>query len=58
MPWTTMDTTFVKSYTSFVGMLISAKPEYLNLVLGKISSGFTYRASSAVVWACPGLSLP
>lgn len=51
MPWTTMDTTFVKSYTSFVGMLISAKPEYLNLVLGKIAGGFTYRASSTVVWA-------
>ena len=43
MPWTTMDSSFVKSYTSFVGMLVSAKPEYLTLVLGKIANGFTYR---------------
>lgn len=39
-----MDSAFVKSYTSFVGMLVSAKPEYLNMVLGKIASGLTYRA--------------
>lgn len=44
MSWTTMDSNFVKSYTSFVGMLVSAKPEYLTLVLGKIANGFTYRA--------------
>lgn len=44
MPWTTMDSNFVKSYTSFVGMLVSAKPEYLTLVLGKIASGFTYQS--------------
>lgn len=45
MPWTTMDSNFVKSYISFIGMLISAKPEYLTIVLEKIASGFTYRAS-------------
>ncbi|KAI0700570.1 RNA polymerase I-specific transcription initiation factor RRN3 [Cytidiella melzeri] len=44
MPWTTMDSTFAKSYTSFVGMLVSAKPEYLTMVLGKISSGLTYQS--------------
>lgn len=44
MPWTVMDTGFVKAYTSFVGMLVSARPEYLSLVLGKIAHGFTYRA--------------
>ena len=44
MPWTTMDSSFVKTYTSFVGMLVSAKPEYLTIILGKIANGFTYRA--------------
>ena len=39
-----MDTGFVKAYTSFIGMLVSARPEYLSLVLGKIAHGFTYRA--------------
>ena len=29
MPWTTMDSQFVKSYTSFIGMFVSARPEYL-----------------------------
>jgi hypothetical protein len=42
--WTTMDDSFVKSYTMFIGMLLSAKPEYLSLVLGKVAQGFTYRA--------------
>jgi RNA polymerase I-specific transcription initiation factor RRN3 len=42
MPWTTMDSQFVKSYTSFIGMLVSARPEYLSLVLEKIVQGFTY----------------
>ncbi|KAH9937995.1 RNA polymerase I-specific transcription initiation factor RRN3-domain-containing protein [Fomitopsis serialis] len=42
MPWTVMDTTFVKSYTAFIGMLVSARPEYLSLVLGKTAHGFTY----------------
>jgi RNA polymerase I-specific transcription initiation factor RRN3 len=43
MPWPTMDGTFVKSYTVFIGMLLSAKPEYLSLVLSKIAQGFTHR---------------
>lgn len=44
MPWTTMDGQFVKSYTSFIGMLVSARPEYLSLVLEGIARGFTYSA--------------
>jgi len=43
MPWTAMDATFVKSYMSFIGMLVSARPEYLGLVLEKIAKGFTFR---------------
>lgn len=44
MPWTTMDGQFVKSYTSFIGMLVSARPEYLSLVLEKIVQGLAYSA--------------
>lgn len=44
MPWTTMDNQFTKSYTSFIGMLISARPEYLSLTLERIAQGFTYSA--------------
>jgi RNA polymerase I-specific transcription initiation factor RRN3 len=44
MPWTTMDSAFVKSYTIFIGMLLSARPEYLSIVLSKIAQGFTHRA--------------
>ena len=45
MPWTTLDSATVKSYTVFIGMLLSARPEYLSLVLGKIAQGFTHRGS-------------
>ncbi|KAK7695390.1 hypothetical protein QCA50_000026 [Cerrena zonata] len=44
MPWTTMDTSFVKSYTSFIGMLVSAKPEYLGTVLSQLAHGLTYHS--------------
>ncbi|KAI0340915.1 RNA polymerase I-specific transcription initiation factor RRN3 [Trametopsis cervina] len=44
MPWTIMDSAFVKSYTSFLGMLVSAKPEYLTMILGKVASGLTYQS--------------
>ncbi|KAF7332358.1 RNA polymerase I-specific transcription initiation factor RRN3 [Mycena kentingensis (nom. inval.)] len=44
MPWTTMDPATVKVYTVFIGTLLSARPEYLSLVLGKITHGFTYRS--------------
>lgn len=43
MPWTTLDNATVKSYTVFIGMLLSARPEYLSLVLAKLAHGFTYR---------------
>ena len=43
MPWITLDSPTVKTYTVFIGMLISARPEYLSLVLGKIAQGFTHR---------------
>ena len=46
MPWTTLDGTTVKSYTVFLGNLVSARPEYLSLVLSKIAHGFTYRESA------------
>lgn len=44
-PWMTMDSGLVKTYTSFIEILVSARPEYLSLVLGRIAQGFTYRAS-------------
>ncbi|KAF8806334.1 RNA polymerase I-specific transcription initiation factor RRN3, partial [Phlegmacium glaucopus] len=44
MPWTTLDNATVKSYTVFIGMLLSARPEYLSLVLAKIAQGFTYQS--------------
>ncbi|KAJ7591586.1 RNA polymerase I-specific transcription initiation factor RRN3 [Mycena floridula] len=44
LSWTTMDSATVKSYTVFIGMLLSAKPEYLAIVLGKIAQGFTHQA--------------
>jgi RNA polymerase I-specific transcription initiation factor RRN3 len=51
IPWTTMDAATVKSYIHFVGMLLSARPEYLSLVLGKITQGFTYRVSFVSICA-------
>jgi len=43
MPWTTMDAIFVKTYIAFIGMLVSARPEYLSLVLERTARGFTFR---------------
>ncbi|KAG1740088.1 RNA polymerase I-specific transcription initiation factor RRN3-domain-containing protein [Suillus occidentalis] len=43
LPWSSIDAVFVKSYTEFIGMLISARPEYLLLVLNRIAMGFTYQ---------------
>jgi RNA polymerase I-specific transcription initiation factor RRN3 len=45
MSWMTLDSATVKAYTLFIGMLLSARPEYLSLVLAKIAVGFTYRES-------------
>ncbi|EAU84392.1 ribosomal DNA transcription factor Rrn3 [Coprinopsis cinerea okayama7 len=44
MPWMTLDSATVKSYTVFIGMLLSARPEYLSLVLSKIVQGFTHQS--------------
>jgi RNA polymerase I-specific transcription initiation factor RRN3 len=46
LPWMTMDSNIVKTYTSFIQILVSARPEYLSLVLSRIAQGFTYRALS------------
>lgn len=45
LPWTTMDDAFVRSYMGFIGMLVSARPEYLGEVLSKLVRGFTFRQS-------------
>ncbi|KAI9457001.1 RNA polymerase I-specific transcription initiation factor RRN3 [Lactarius psammicola] len=44
LPWMTMDSSLVKTYTSFIEILIGARPEYLSLVLGRIALGFTYQS--------------
>lgn len=49
LPWSAMDAVFVKSYTEFIGMLISARPEYLLLVLNRIAMGFTYQSGLLAV---------
>jgi RNA polymerase I-specific transcription initiation factor RRN3 len=49
LPWMTMDSGLVKTYTSFIEILVSARPEYLSLVLGRIAQGFTYRASFTTI---------
>jgi len=46
MSWMTLDTATVKAYTLFIGMLLSARPEYLSMVLARIAVGFTHRESS------------
>ncbi|KAH8118691.1 RNA polymerase I-specific transcription initiation factor RRN3 [Phellopilus nigrolimitatus] len=45
MPWTTMDATFVKAYISFICMLVSARPEYLMLVLERAAQNLTYHSA-------------
>ncbi|KAF8260618.1 RNA polymerase I-specific transcription initiation factor RRN3 [Lactarius quietus] len=44
LPWMTMDSSLVKTYTSFIEILVSARTEYLSLVLGRIALGFTYQS--------------
>ena len=51
LPWMTMDSSFVKTYTSFIEILVSARPEYLSLVLGRIALGFTYRERCFTTYA-------
>jgi RNA polymerase I-specific transcription initiation factor RRN3 len=42
-PWVTLDDAFAVAYTNFVGMLVSARPEYLTSVLARCVQGLTYR---------------
>ncbi|EIN10498.1 RNA polymerase I-specific transcription initiation factor RRN3 [Punctularia strigosozonata HHB-11173 SS5] len=53
MPWSTMESSFVKTYSSFTGVLLSARPEYLSLILGKIARGFTYQSGLQALDAGP-----
>ncbi|EJU06295.1 RNA polymerase I-specific transcription initiation factor RRN3 [Dacryopinax primogenitus] len=49
LPWSTADELFVKSYIAFVGLLVSARPEYLGNVLERNVKGFTYNSGLKVV---------
>ncbi|KZO98068.1 RNA polymerase I-specific transcription initiation factor RRN3 [Calocera viscosa TUFC12733] len=49
LPWSTADEQFVKSYIAFVGLLVSAKPEYLGNVLDRNVRGFTYNSGLRAV---------
>ncbi|KIO30179.1 hypothetical protein M407DRAFT_69422, partial [Tulasnella calospora MUT 4182] len=42
-PWTTTEDAFARSYVDLMGMLISARPEYLGPILAQIALGFTAR---------------
>jgi hypothetical protein len=44
MPWTTMDAAFVKSYIAFMGILVSAKTEFLSLVLASTIQRMTHHS--------------
>lgn len=48
-----MDSLSVKAYCHFAGVLVTAKPEYLSLILGKIAEGFTYRAFRFIACIAP-----
>ncbi|KAG1746308.1 RNA polymerase I-specific transcription initiation factor RRN3-domain-containing protein [Suillus occidentalis] len=49
LPWSSVNAVFIKSYTEFIGMLISARPEYLLLVLNRIAMEFTYQSGLLAV---------
>ncbi|KAG9104258.1 hypothetical protein FRC06_004006 [Ceratobasidium sp. 370] len=51
-PWVTLDDAFVVAYTNFVGMLVSARPEYLAAVLGRCVQGLTYQAGVQALDRC------
>ncbi|GAA6038563.1 hypothetical protein JCM8097_004632 [Rhodosporidiobolus ruineniae] len=44
VPWATTEESFVTVYTRFVGALISARTEWLKVVLEKCVKGFKYRS--------------
>jgi RNA polymerase I-specific transcription initiation factor RRN3 len=44
MPWTTSpNETFIKSYVNFVGMLVSARTEWVNIVVASAIKRLTHR---------------
>ena len=45
MPWTTMDAAFVKSYIAFIGILVSAKTEFLSLTLASTIQRMTHHSN-------------
>ncbi|KAG8856741.1 hypothetical protein FRB96_006244 [Tulasnella sp. 330] len=49
LPWTTMHEDVAISYMNFLGMLVSARPEYLTGVLTKIVRGFTYQSGMKAI---------
>ncbi|KAG9126040.1 hypothetical protein FRC07_005159 [Ceratobasidium sp. 392] len=51
-PWATLDDAFAAAYTNFVGMLVSARPEYLAAVLGRCVQGLTYQAGAQALDRC------
>ncbi|GAA5831016.1 hypothetical protein JCM11251_005110 [Rhodosporidiobolus azoricus] len=44
VPWATTEESFVSAYTRFVGALVSARTEWLKVVLEKCVKGFKYRS--------------
>ncbi|EJD48533.1 RNA polymerase I-specific transcription initiation factor RRN3 [Auricularia subglabra TFB-10046 SS5] len=44
LPWFTMDEGLVKTYKNFIGMLVSARPEYLRTVLSRTVQCLTYQS--------------
>ncbi|KEP55322.1 RNA polymerase I-specific transcription initiation factor RRN3 [Rhizoctonia solani 123E] len=47
-PWMTLDDAFAVTYTNFIGVLVSARPEYLASVLSRCVQGFTYQSYEAL----------
>lgn len=48
-PWVTLDDAFALAYTNFVGMLVSARPEYLTSVLARCVQGLTFRECLSLI---------
>ncbi|KAH7105304.1 RNA polymerase I-specific transcription initiation factor RRN3 [Auriculariales sp. MPI-PUGE-AT-0066] len=44
LPWHTMDDSLVKTYKNSIGILVSARPEYLQTVLARIVQSLTHQA--------------
>lgn len=48
LPWTVMDDQFVAVYSRFVNGLVSARSEWIHLVVEKIVTGMHYRKTDQV----------